>query len=338
MDNKELLKKADLALADLSGDGVGGLLNPEQADTFIRKLIVQPNMLNENTVRFVPMNSPQKNINKIGFGKRILRKAVQGTALATAAIAADTAFDASAEATARAKPLFEQIQMNTKEVIAEIRIPYDVMEDNIERATVASNEAMNTGPAGLRATILTMIAEAASRDLEELCLLGDTTLDSADPYLDLLDGWLKNATDNGNLVDLAGATVSKKMFKDGLKAMPVQYKNDASLLQNFVSKNNELEYRDTLADRGTIMGDGYVTGGRPALAYEMMVKGVAQMPAAKGLLTNPKNLLFGIQRQVSLEFDKAIQTREYIIVLTARVDAQIEEDDAIVAYANIGSE
>ncbi len=333
MNNKELLKKADLALSDLSSGG--GLLTAEQSDLFVRQLIVQPNMLNANTTRFVPMRSYQMNINKINFGKRILRAGVQGTALATAAT--NDAFDASAEATARAKPQFSQVQLNAKLAIAEVDIPYDVMEDNVERATAANNEASNTGPGGLRDTILAMIAEAAARDMEELAINGDVSLVASDPYLGMLDGWLTKALAHGNIVDAQGATVTKALFKAGLKALPSQYKTDPTVLQNFISTNNKIEYQDTLANRVGALGDSALTGGAPLYAYDMPVKGVALMPAAKGLLSNPKNLIFGIHRQISLEFDKNIQTQSYIIVLTSRVDFAIEEVTAVVAYENIGS-
>ena len=56
-----------------------------------------------------------------------------------------------------------------------MRIPYDVMEDNIERATTAQNELPNTGPAGLRQTIIDLIAERAALDMEELGLLSYTS-------------------------------------------------------------------------------------------------------------------------------------------------------------------
>ena len=68
MDNRQLIKKADFALADLAA---GGLLNPEQSDAFIRKLIVQPTVLKD--ARLVRMNSPQRKIEKIHFASRILR-------------------------------------------------------------------------------------------------------------------------------------------------------------------------------------------------------------------------------------------------------------------------
>ena len=67
------------------------------------------------------------------------------------------------------------------------------------------------------------------------------------------------------------------------------------------------------------------------------MKSVQLMPEALGLFTNPLNLIFGIQRQISLEFDKNISERVYIVVLTARVAVQVEETDAIVKYTNIGT-
>lgn len=335
--NSELLQKADLAIADFTGGSKGGLLNPEQGSAFIRKLILEPTIL--RTARVVEMTADTRNINKIQFGKRILRAATQGTALADVAVDS-LVFDPSTgnEATARAKPHTEQIQLVTKEVIAEIRIPYDVMEDNIERATVASNENMNTGPGGLRDTILTLIAERAALDLEELGLLGDTDIGaSADPYLRLTDGFIKRIEGGGNISDAAGATVSKAIFKAGVKVMPDQYLRNRSALNHYVSVDNETEYRDTIADRATGLGDSAVTGFNPLFAFGSPVIAAPLMPEGKGLYTNPLNLIMGIQRAVSLEFDKSITERVYIIVLTARVDFQVEETEAGVAYNNIGS-
>jgi hypothetical protein len=62
------------------------------------------------------------------------------------------------------------------------------------------------------------------------------------------------------------------------------------------------------------------------------------MPENEGLYTDPLNLIFGIQRQISLEFDKDISARVYIIVLTCRVDYKVEQAEGIVAYENIASD
>jgi len=313
MKNEELVKKADWAVGDLAS---GGLLSPEQANTFIRKLLVQPTILRQ--ARSVTMNSPQRKINKINFASRILRPAVSGVALALAD---------------RSKPITEQIQLNTKELIAEIRLPYDVIEDNIERGNIGSQNDVGGTPTsgGIKDTIMTLIAERAALDLEELALLGDTA--SGDAYLAVLDGFLKQAT--SNTVDNLGAGIGKSVFKSGLQAMPDQYLRNLNALRHYVSVDNEIEYRDSLSNRETGLGDSVIQGTTPVFGFGVPVESASLMPAANGILTNALNLIFGIQRQIHIETDKDISARTYIIVLTSRVDFKIEEEEAVVKYINM---
>lgn len=311
MSNQTLLQKADIALSDLAS--AGGLL-PEQADQFIRTLIDSPTLL--NVCRVVPMRSPSQKINKIGFGSRILRPGTSATALA----AGD-----------RSKPTLGQIELNTKEVIAEVHIPYDVMEDNIERALAATNGASNAAQGGLHSTIVQLIGERAALDLEELALLGDTA--SADAYLALQNGWLKLST--SHTVNAGSAAISRALLKNGVKAMPDKYLRDRAALLQMVSVDNETELRELYAARATALGDAQSTGASPLFIHGSRVVAVPMMPGANGLFTNPNNLIFGVQRQVSIEFDKDIRARTYVIVLTARVAVQIEEEDAVVKYYGI---
>ena len=336
--NGSLLRKADIAIADLQS--TGGVLNPEQGAAFIRKLIKQPTLI--RVCRVVEMVAPIRKINKIGFGKRILRAATSGVALGQFPTGSNGSDAAANNLGGRSKPTTEQIELQTKEQIAEVRIPYDAMEDNIERATVAQNELPNTGPAGLRQTIIDLIAERAALDMEELGLLADPAYVNASDaddqaYLTQFTGWIKNANSLGNVYDATGGSISKAIFKQGLKTMPSQYQRNKAALNHFVSVNNETEYRDTLADRGTPLGDQMTQGTSPTYAYGSPVVPVALMPENAGLYTDPLNLIFGIQRQVSMEFDKDITARVYIIVLTARIAFQIEESQAIVAYENIAT-
>lgn len=321
--NAEMLRKADLAISDLSANG--GLLQPEDSVRFIRTLIKQARLIRE--ARVVEMNSPQRKINKIQFGSRILRKAVSSQALTEAQ---------------RSKPTTDVVSLSTKEQIAEVRLPYDVLEDNIERATAANNENPTTGPGGLRQTLIDLIAERASVDMEELAISGDTAYTNGgdqddEDYISQLDGYLKRASTSGHAVEGGNVPVSKALFREGMKELPDQYLRTKAQMRHYVSVDTEIDYRDTLADRGTGLGDSMVTGAAPAMAYGVPVAPVEMMPDAKGLFCNPKNLIFGIQRQVSMEYDKDITARVYIIVLTARIDFQIEETDALVYYYNVGS-
>jgi hypothetical protein len=309
MTNDEIIRKADLTLADLE---TAGKLNPEQTDRFIRTLIDQPTLL--NSVRTVAMGAPQMKINKIGFGTRILHPAVSATPLPD---------------NLRSKPDLGQVQLETAEVIAEVNLPYDVIEDNIEKGNV--NVPLQTGAGGLHQTIVDLIAERAALDLEELAIQGDTT-NVGDPYLALQDGYLKTAT--ANVVNVGGP-FDKAAVKQALKTMPTRYLRNRSAMSHFVSVDNETEIRDQYGARQTALGDAQVQGLLPVYIYGSRVTPVALMLGTSGLFTDPMNLIFGIQRNIMIEYDKDIRARVFVIVLTCRIDFAIEEVNAVVKYTGI---
>jgi hypothetical protein len=306
--NQEIIKKADMALSDLA---TAGRLNPEQTDQFIRTLIDQPTIL--TNCRSVAMNSFQMKVNKIGFGSRILRPGVESTALAS--------ID-------RVKPDLGQVQLTTNEVIAEVRIPYQVIEDNVEGGNV--NTPLQTGAGGIHQTIVDLIAERAALDLEELAIRGDTG--SSDPYLALSNGFLKLAT--ANVVNVGGA-FDKAAAKAALKTMPTRYLRNRAALQHFVSVDNETEIRDQYGSRQTALGDQQIQGVLPVYIYGSKVAPVALMPGDQGLFTDPTNLIFGIQRNIQIEYTKDISARVFVVVLTARVAFQVEEVNAMTKYTGL---
>jgi hypothetical protein len=312
--NQEIIRKADIALSDLA---TAGRLNPQQADSFVRTLIDQPTLLKQ--VRTVTMASPTMKINKIGFGSRILAPAAQTVG------AGD---DHTARYATATKPDLSQVELNTKEVIAEVHIPYEVLEDNIEGGN--PSVAMQAGAGGLHQTIVDLIGARAALDLEELGIQGDTS--SGDAYLAMQNGFLKLATAN-NVA--AGGPISKDVIKAGINTMPTRYLRNRAQLVNFVSVQNETEMRDVYGSRQTALGDAQLQGNLPLYMHGTPIQGVALMPQANGLFTNPLNLIFGIQRNISIEYDKDIRARVFIIVLTARIAFQIEEVNAIVKYTGI---
>jgi len=314
--NQELARRADLVLADLNANG--GLLDPEQANTFIDLLLEQPTILRQ--VRQIRMSAPERKINKIGFGSRILKAAPQGTTpYDDPATGVNNRYLAAAD---RSKPTTSQIQLNTKEVIAEVRLPYEVLEDNIEGESFESH-------------IMRLIAERAAVDFEEFALFADTA--SGDAFLALQDGYLKRMT--SHVVNNASAGVSPTMFTAGLLAMPQKYLRNIAQMKHFVSVANTIKYRSKVAERATGYGDSMLTQGGPIYAQGVAVEAAPMLAAQgtgnSGIFTYPQNLIFGIQRQLQVETDKDIRSREIIIVLTARVALGIEDEDATVKYTNI---
>jgi len=295
--NRSIAEKADIAVSNLVSDG--GYLNPMQTEQFIRMVQEQPTLINE--IRVEPMNAPTAEINKIGFASRILHAAPSsGEALASSK---------------RSKPITDKITLTTKEVIAEVHLPYDVLEDNIERGT-------------LEDTIMELITSRASLDLEELLLRGDT--DSSDEYLALADGMLEQAV--SHVVTFSpNISPSKAAWKRGLKAMPNKYLRNRGAMRFYCSPHAEIEYADSLANRETTLGDNKITGTYEGnMAFGVPVKSAALMPNTKALFTFPKNMIWGVQREIMIETDRDIRARVLVVVLTLRIDIKYEEEDAVV--------
>jgi HK97 family phage major capsid protein len=299
-DSRTIIEKADMAVAQMIADG--GYLNPEQSDSFYRKLIDEPTLI--GNVRTVQMRSPKMNIDTIGFGSRILRAApASGTAL---------------NADQRVRPAFGQVQLETEEVIAEVHIPYDALEDSIERGNLEN-------------TIMQMLTSRVSLDLEELLINGDTS--SADSYLALHDGALALA---GHTVDGSALTsIDKDAFKQALQEMPTQYLRNLAAMNFLMSWHNVIEYRDTLAGRSTGRGDDFYLNRPTVSAFGVPIVPAALMPNDEILFTYPQNLIFGIQRDIMIETDKDIRSRNLIVVLTLRIAIQAEETDSIVKVDSI---
>lgn len=318
--NRMLLQKADAVLADLSS---GGLLAPEQSARFVRKVMDQPTILRD--ARQVEMRAPTQEINKIGLGSRILRPAVENTALSS---------------NDRSKPTFEKVTLQTTEVIAEVRLPYAMMEDAIERAMLGQRtDAGGTAlSGGVRDTVVDLIAQRVAIDLEELALLGDTN--SGDTYLALKDGWIKqiDTLSGGNKYDAAGGLITKDFFAEMIKTIPNRYKRFLPAMRHYMSANQIINYRAQLAERATQLGDSVIQGTAPVfgMGVPLSLPGVAWMPDANVVFTDPLNLIFGMTRDVMMEFDKIITQRQYVIVVTARVDFKIEEVEGCVLGKNVG--
>ena len=296
MSNRSIVEKADLAVANLISDG--GYLNPEQSNQFLDIIIDQPTIL--SNVRTVQMNAPKRKIEKLGFANRILRAATSATALSSGD---------------RSKPDLELIELETDEIIAEIWLPYDVLEDNIERQS-------------LEDTIMQKIGERAALDLEELLILGDTG--SGDSYLALKDGLLQ-MTPSANIVDASAQTnITKSLFKQGIHAMAMKYQRNLGAMSFYTNLGVETEYRDSLADRATGLGDNLIQGHAPVFAYGVPVTPCALMPRDEIIFTYPSNVVWGVQRDIMIETDRDIRSRVLIIVLTMRIDFKLEEEDACV--------
>jgi HK97 family phage major capsid protein len=304
--------RADLALADLTANG--GVLDAEHQNTFFRKVIDEPTLINQ--IRQQQMNAPQMKIPKIGFGSRVLRPAPNTGTGGAQDDGSNTRYLAAAK---RAKPDFGQVSLETTEYIAEIHLHDDLLEDNIERDAMAD-------------TIMTLLAERVALDLEELLINGDTA--SGDDYLATVDGVLKLAS--ANVVDADGDPVSINVFNEAKKAMPTRFRRNLSSLRYLTSMDVESDYRVQVASRGTALGDATLLGNNALPVLGTPLQGVALMPESTALYLDPKNVIMGIQRNVRIERDRDIRARSWIIVMTMRIGFAIEEVEATVKVVDLG--
>jgi HK97 family phage major capsid protein len=318
MDFQQLVQKADIALSDLTGSG--GYLQPEQQKRFFRKIIDTPTIFQK--ARFIPMSRPQLQINKIGFNNRILVAANQG---AIGGYETGVTSTRALSPSQRVSPQLGKILLSTSELIAEINLPYEVLEQNIEGGEIDNTQ--------FQQTVLDMIAEAAARDLEEKIILGDTT--SADPYLALQNGIITSTV--SNIVNNNGGIVSPNLFRNMINALPPKYRRFINTMNFFVSRTREVDYRLQVSNRQTSLGDAVLTGKAPVSALGVEIAGASQMPDATAMMLAPQNLVVGMQRNIRMEWDRNIRERVIIIVLTMTIDHQYEEEDMTVKAINLGS-
>lgn len=305
--NQKYLEKADLSVSNLVNEG--GYLYPAQAKEFMEILIEESVILGLATT--IPMTTPAYEISKMGFTSRVLRRAIEGMALPEAD---------------RVKPELGKVQLNTHEFIAEARIPYGVVEDNIINGSF-NDYAMR------------LLAKAVSRDMEEVIINGDTT--SSDPYLATLDGILKQVTDL--TVNANGLRLSKSPMKQAMQTLPSRYLRSQKNLAFLTSKNAVIDYIDSLANRATSMGDERLTGNAPAEYAGYPVIPIPMMPenllggtnTTDMLFCDPKNIHVGIQRDMRVETARDISAREFIIVATVRFDVKWQHEPAVVKVTNV---
>lgn len=307
MQNRSLLAKADLALSDLLTDG--GLLLPAQANRFIRILIKEAVIMRMATV--VPMRSHKQQIDRIRMGSRVLRAGEACTPLPK---------------DDHHCPETSQTELDAKFFKAQCDLCDEVLEDNIERDR-------------LRNTIMQLMTEAIGRDMDEIIVQGDTA--SSDPFLAQFDGVLKQAT--SNIVNNAGASLTKTTFRDMLKAMPSEFLRRKDRMAFLTSVDAKIDYIDTLADRATLVGDRFLERDANPLYAGVPLMDVPLFPENLGpsmdqtcaLLLDPKNIHVGIWRSIRIETDKDIEKGVLKIVASMRFDVKYAYEPAVVKATNV---
>lgn len=302
------LEKADIQISDLTSDG--GELLPDQAARFIRLMIKRAKVVRMSNVP--TMKRAKQRIETLRFASRVLRPATSGVAL---------------PASKRVKPDLTKVELDVKEQIAETRQPYDVVEDNIERNS-------------FRTSIMQEFTKAASRDIEELVVNGDTG--SADEYLVQLDGLIAAATSNTYAKTPKGKLIHTD-FVELLRVMPEEFREDEEQLRWLSSVGAVDDYRESRSSRATPEGDAQLQTQRELRPLGIPLTPVPLFPKTLGagtdetaiLLYHPRNVNVGFYRGITVETDKDISARMYIVVMTMRLDFLYTHEPAVAKATGV---
>lgn len=292
----------------------GGKLSAETADRFIDFLIDQQTALSRVVVR--RMMNPEGHTDELTVASRKIRKASEGTAPLVA----------NAVGTKRRT-------LRSVEVIWSEDLTLTFLEDNIERR-------------GAETHIARLLATAFGNDLNDLAWNGDES-NTGDAFLSINDGWIAIASSDSdvNAVDLSdttfgitSSTKASEVMRIASQTLPYKFKGRPDLVFFAPVKFAE-QYADEVSARQTMLGDGVLINGMPALRY--FGRPVIPDPHLRGgnndkvVLTATGNLFFGVQRQMTVDSEWAPRKRVVEYTMTARIDYEYATGEAIVLVSNL---
>lgn len=268
------------------------LLNPEQLGKFLREAQINNTILNQ--ADFQLMKSFKKQLTRVGINGRVLQSGYKADGKTTNPDLTPADVD------------FDYNELDAKKLKAMCSIEDEEKEDNIEKEQFEN-------------TLLSMMGERVGEDLEFWALFADKTATS-NKLLSTTDGWIKKA---GVQLKSKGADSAKgvfdlkntieAMFDSMIKNMPIRFRQKRPLLKFFVPFEVEDAYRNLLKSRGTILGDETQTGFN-GLAYKgIPIEYCPTLDAEDGrildntatsILTNPKNMAWGIWKNLIVEPDR----------------------------------
>ena len=266
------------------------LLNVEQLGYFLREATLENTILRD--ADFKLMKSFKKHLNRAGINGRVLTNGYDINNETDPNIpAADVDFGAN--------------ELDAKKLKAMCEIEDDEKEDNITQSQFEQ-------------TLIEMMGERIGEDLEYWALFADTEVArNDDPLLNTNDGWLKKcanvitsrsiAPSNGKFDVEDGP---EAMFDAMIKALPARFRKNRRMLKFYVPFEVEDAYRNILINRGTNLGDSAQVGFNQLSFKGIPIEHCSTLDDEDGraingrvssMLTNPKNLAYGIWKNLSVE-------------------------------------
>lgn len=295
--NSTIIRKA----AIVTGTLASGLLNPEQARKFIQQTFDATNL--GGLVRHEMRTAKTGEIDKIGIGRRIVRKKTENT---------DDNYRAGVDTS--------QIEYSTTAV----RLPWEITEETLRENIEGQN---------FENIVTNLMTTQLGVDMEDLYLNGDEATEPTDKDYDFLkinDGWIKQIGNGGHVYDATSeGDMSLDMFYKALASLPNKYNNGKLrwLMSPKRAQEWELFLLNKVVNQGGAVPDSVYTSPARIQAVEC-----PSLDDKTILLTDPKNLIvvntYSVQIRKTTEGKEAIMQDKRFYVVHLDYDPIIEELDA----------
>lgn len=308
LSNGQVIQKG----AVLATGKTDGMLNPEQSQKFMQMVFDDSSFLGE--LRHEMRGATKGTIEKLGIGRRMLRKKIEGNAPLDGDLA---------------EPILSAVPYSTTDMVLGAEISEKFIRENIERE-------------GFEQVFMGMIAEQVRVDLLDLVFNGDTGYTGNDSaFLTIMDGAIKGLETDSHILDAAtlqGGNFTDDMFTGALKLLPTKYFN-RSQYKWIANTKTYITWLEYLKQKETTAGDMAILNGQNFNPLGIAWKEVPNFPDGKIILADPKN--FTVVNTYDIKIRKTTEGRDavmkdmryYAIHLDA--DSIIMEKDAIVTINNV---
>lgn len=298
------------------------VLNREQANRFIDLVVDESVLLKQ--VRVVRVNRNKGEINKLDLGT-IVTEGAHTTSKATTNVPSESV-----------------VTYDCEKYRSGFDLKTDFMEDNIEGKSI-------------RNTLLSMFSKRIAIDTEMAAIEGDDDLTVGDGQskennlLGVNDGWGKILLANvpsAQQIDAGGFAPSKKLYYDMKRAIPSRYRAAKPDYTWIVPSGPFDKWKLDWSDRETAGGDtalakAMVPGpwGIDMLEVPLMPEdlsfGSAGTDGSWIWLTPLQNLIYFVQRDITIEWDRRPRQDVWEVTIHFRVDFEVENPDLVVLAKNV---
>jgi hypothetical protein len=321
---KQIMQKSAIDQTSLPNS----VMNRKQSDRFIDLVVDETVLLKK--IRVVRVNAQKGEINKLDLGSIVTEGA-----------------HTTSKATTRT-PSERIVIYDTEKYRSAFDLKTDFTEDNIEGS-------------GIRDRLLSMFTKRIAIDTELAAIQGDDSLSTGDAQTDsnnllgVNDGFQKiieGVVPAGQKVDAAGTAPSKRLYYDMKRLVNSRYRAASPDYVWIVPSGPADKYSLDVSDRETAAGDAAMVfnnlksrnqrpgpWGIPMLEVPLMPEdlswGTAGTDGSQIWLTPLKNLIYFVQRDITIEWDRQPRQDMWEATIHFRVDFQIENPDMIVYADNV---